>query len=115
MSNYKKGFNDFFSFIKNNKIVLLFAFLTSFGGILFVGNVITNFIYFKNHIYNITLSSDFSVFLETIRAFFYNNIIQGSAESLAFTSKIADVYRTTKNVLSLEEFTNNLNLIILIL
>lgn len=114
MGKNKKVFENFVSFIKDNKLILVFAFITALGGILILGNVFSNFIYFKNHRYNISLSDGFNNFAVTMRAFLYNNIIQGSAESLAEIAKYINVYKATQNIDSLKNISNLLNWIVFV-
>ena len=98
MVNYKKVLEKIVVFLKENKIIFLFGFLTAFVGILIIGNIVSNFAYFKDHRYFISLSNDFSSFFTVIKSIFYNNIIQGSAEALTSIFGMSVLYKNVNGL-----------------
>ena len=92
MLNHKNTIKRFVFFLRENWIVLLFGLITTLSGFLIIGNVYSNFKYFLDHRFFITLSNGFSELFTVIKSIFYNNIIQGSSESLTSLFNLKNVY-----------------------
>ena len=92
MINYKKVLEKFLIFIKENKIVVLFGLITALSGILIFGNLLSSFDYYVSHRYFISLSTNPGSFFTVIKSFFYNNIIQGSSESITNVFNLSLIY-----------------------
>jgi len=94
MLKYKDSLKRFAIFLQENKIVLILGLITALSGILIIGNIYSNFSYFLKHKYFISLANNFSNVFTFIKSFFYNNIIQDSAESLTNIFNFGIIYKS---------------------
>lgn len=114
MINYKDSLKRFSVFLKENRIVLLFGLITSLSGVLIIGNTYSNFKYFIDHRFFISLANNFADVFTFIKSFVYNTIIQDSAESLTTIFNLGVIYKNL-GVDSAANANNIFNYVLLIL
>lgn len=92
MLNYKKVLNNTTNLLKENKLVFILTLLISLSGILFFSNILSNYSYFINHRYFISLSKTIGEIFITIQSFLYNSIISNTGESITTLFNLGNLY-----------------------
>ena len=92
MLDYKKVLKNTTNLLKENKLIILLVVLISFSGILFFGNILSNYNYFFNHKYFISFTKNFSEIATIFQSFIYNSIIANTGESITTLFSLNSLY-----------------------
>lgn len=95
MLDYKKVLKNTINLLKENKIIAVLTVLISLSGILFFGNILSNYSYFLNHRYFISLAKNWGELATIFQSFIYNSVIANAGESITTLFNLNVLYTST--------------------
>ncbi len=95
MLDYKKVLRNTINLIKENKLIAILTLLISLSGIVYFSNILSNYSYFLNHRYFISLSTNIKELATVFQSILYNSIIANVGESITVLFNLNNTYLNT--------------------